>query len=33
LPLDYACIRTYQAAAGKLRFRRSQRNFNPIMVA
>jgi len=33
LPLDYACIRAYQAdAAGNLRFRRSQRNFNPIMA-
>src|SRR5215467_3108495 len=33
LPLDYACIRAYQAdASGNLRFRRSQRNFNPIMA-
>ena len=33
LPLDYAFIRAYQAdAAGNLRFRRSQRNFNPIMA-
>src|SRR5271154_5115863 len=33
LPLDYAMIRAYQAdAAGNLRFRRSQRNFNPIMA-
>src|SRR6202030_852140 len=30
LPLDYAFIRAYQAdEAGNLRFRRSQRNFNP----
>jgi 3-oxoacid CoA-transferase A subunit len=33
LALDYACIRAYQAdASGNLRFRRSQRNFNPIMA-
>src|SRR6476646_3061174 len=33
LPLDYAFIRAHQAdAAGNLRFRRSQRNFNPIMA-
>ena len=33
LPLDYAFIRAYQADAfGNLRFRRSQRNFNPIMA-
>jgi 3-oxoadipate CoA-transferase, alpha subunit len=33
LPLDYAMIRAYQAdAAGNLRFRRSQRNFNPLMA-
>src|SRR5258707_2938713 len=33
LPLDYAFIRAYQAdEAGDLRFRRSQRNFNPIMA-
>ena len=33
LPLDYAFIRAYQAdEAGNLRFRRSQRNFNPIMA-
>ena len=33
MPLDYAMIRAYQAdAAGNLRFRRSQRNFNPIMA-
>ncbi len=33
LPLDYAMIRAYQAdASGNLRFRRSQRNFNPIMA-
>ena len=33
LPLDYALIRAYQAdEAGNLRFRRSQRNFNPIMA-
>src|SRR5215467_9428055 len=33
LPLDYAFIRAYHAdAAGNLRFRRSQRNFNPIMA-
>jgi 3-oxoacid CoA-transferase A subunit len=33
LPLDYAMIRAYQAdEAGNLRFRRSQRNFNPIMA-
>ncbi len=32
-PLDYAFIRAYQAdASGNLRFRRSQRNFNPIMA-
>src|SRR6516225_5637345 len=33
LPLDYAFIRAYQAdEAGNLRFRRSQRNFNPVMA-
>ena len=33
LPLDYAFIRAYQAdEAGNLRFRRAQRNFNPIMA-
>ncbi len=33
LPLDYAFIRAYQADAfGNLRFRRSQRNFNPLMA-
>jgi 3-oxoacid CoA-transferase A subunit len=33
LPLDYAFIRAYQADAfGNLRFRRAQRNFNPIMA-
>src|SRR6201998_3207357 len=33
LPLDYAFIRAYQADAfGNLRFRRSQRHFNPIMA-
>jgi len=33
LPLDYAFIRAYQAdAAGNLRYRRSQRNFNPLMA-
>ena len=33
LPLDYALIRAYQAdASGNLRFRRSQRNFNPLMA-
>jgi 3-oxoacid CoA-transferase A subunit len=33
LPLDYALIRAYQAdEAGNLRFRRSQRNFNPLMA-
>ena len=33
LPLDYAMIRAHQAdAAGNLRFRRSQRNFNPLMA-
>src|SRR5260370_1325787 len=33
LPLDYAFIRAYQAdASGNLRFRRSQRNFNPIIA-
>src|SRR5437762_2453129 len=33
LPLDYAFVRAYQAdAAGNLRFRRSQRNFNPLMA-
>jgi 3-oxoacid CoA-transferase A subunit len=33
LPLDYAFIRAYQADAfGNLRYRRSQRNFNPIMA-
>ncbi len=32
LPLDYAFIRAHQADEfGNLRFRRSQRNFNPIM--
>src|SRR5438270_6168238 len=34
LPLDYALIRAHQAdAAGNLRFRRSQRNFYPIIGA
>ncbi len=33
LPLDYAFIRAHRAdASGNLRFRRSQRNFNPIMA-
>ena len=33
LPLDYAFIRAQQAdEAGNLRFRRSQRNFNPLMA-
>ena len=33
LPLDYAFIRAYQADAfGNLRFRRAQRNFNPLMA-
>jgi 3-oxoacid CoA-transferase A subunit len=33
LPLDYAFIRASQADAfGNLRFRRSQRNFNPLMA-
>src|SRR5216683_2533828 len=33
LPLDYALIRAHQADAfGSLRFRRSQRNFNPLMA-
>jgi 3-oxoadipate CoA-transferase, alpha subunit len=33
LPLDYALIRAYQADAfGNLRYRRSQRNFNPLMA-
>jgi 3-oxoacid CoA-transferase A subunit len=33
LPLDYAFIRAYQADdSGNLRFRRSQRNFNPLMA-
>jgi 3-oxoacid CoA-transferase A subunit len=33
LPLDYAFIRAYQADAfGNLRFRRAQRNFNPVMA-
>ena len=33
LPLDYAFIRATQAdEAGNLRFRRSQRNFNPLMA-
>jgi 3-oxoadipate CoA-transferase alpha subunit len=33
LPLDYAFIRAAQAdEAGNLRFRRSQRNFNPLMA-
>lgn len=33
LPLDYACVRAYQADAfGNLRFSRSARNFNPIMA-
>jgi 3-oxoacid CoA-transferase A subunit len=33
LPLDYAFVRAYQADAfGNLRFRRSQRNFNPLMA-
>src|SRR5690349_24786721 len=33
LPLDYAFIRAWQAdETGNLRFRRSQRNFNPLMA-
>jgi len=33
MPLDYAFIRAWQAdTAGNLRFRRSQRNFNPLMA-
>src|SRR4051795_10749958 len=33
LPLDYAFIRAWQADSfGNLRFRRSQRNFNPLMA-
>lgn len=33
LPLDYAFIRAHRGdTAGNLRFRRSQRNFNPIMA-
>src|SRR5216684_3848025 len=33
LPLDYAFIRAQQADAfGNLRFRRAQRNFNPVMA-
>ena len=33
LPLDYAFIRAHRAdASGNLRFRRSQRNFNPVMA-
>src|SRR3984957_139024 len=33
LPLDYAFIRAWQADdAGNLRFRRAQRNFNPLMA-
>jgi 3-oxoadipate CoA-transferase alpha subunit len=33
LPVDYAFVRAHRAdAAGNLRFRRSQRNFNPIMA-
>src|SRR5712691_9045783 len=33
LPLDYALIRAYKAdETGNLRFRRSQRNFNPLMA-
>ena len=33
LPLDYALIRAYQADEfGNLRFRRAQRNFNPLMA-
>lgn len=33
LPLDFAFIRACQAdAAGNLRYRRSQRNFNPLMA-
>jgi 3-oxoadipate CoA-transferase, alpha subunit len=33
LPLDYAFIRACQAdVSGNLRFRRSQRNFNPLMA-
>jgi 3-oxoacid CoA-transferase A subunit len=33
LPVDYAFLRAYQAdEAGNLRFRRSQRNFNPVMA-
>ena len=33
LPLDYALIRAHRAdTAGNLRFRRAQRNFNPVMA-
>jgi 3-oxoacid CoA-transferase A subunit len=33
LPLDYALIRAWQADSfGNLRFRRAQRNFNPLMA-
>jgi 3-oxoacid CoA-transferase A subunit len=33
LPVDYAFIRAHRAdTAGNLRFRRSQRNFNPLMA-
>lgn len=33
LPLDYAFIRAHRADAfGNIRFRRSQRNFNPVMA-
>ncbi|MGH7093356.1 MAG: CoA transferase subunit A [Stellaceae bacterium] len=33
LPLDYAFIRAWRAdAAGNLQYRRSQRNFNPLMA-
>src|SRR5881227_4241480 len=33
LPLDYAFIRAHQAdSVGNLRYRRSQRNFNPLMA-
>jgi 3-oxoadipate CoA-transferase alpha subunit len=33
LPVDYAFVRAHRAdAAGNLRFRRAQRNFNPIMA-
>ena len=33
LPLDYAFVRAFRAdTAGNLQFRRSQRNFNPVMA-